>query len=288
MNVLVIGGIFREVLDADSTPRLRYGGSGLTASIASARFGARVALASYVGAEDEEAVRAELCLAGVDDRGVLSVAGASGTFVFPARYDQERPWPMYKPAEALPEKTPWVPNADVVLAFGIPDCNPIDLGWLDTDNSYGTVIWDRQGWLSRARDARAIVQIKAHRRIYIANELEAIEDARADSFDKALLEQPPYGFDAAVVKRGSSGIIVVERTGGAKRQVTVPAYPVFTNSTIGSGDVFAGAFAARLASGDAIYMAAKWGCAAASVSLQAGQNILDADSCGQARELLLK
>ena len=287
MNVLVIGGIYREVLDADTAPRLRYGGSGLTASIASARFGARVALASYVGAEDEEAVRVELCLAGVDDRGVLSVTGASGIFVFPARYDQERPWPMYRPAEALPKKTPWVPNADVVLVFGIPDCDPIDLGWLDTDKSYGTVIWDRQGWLSRARDASAIVQIDAHRRIYVANELEAIEDARADSFDKALLEQPPYGFDAAVVKRGSSGIIVVERTKGAKRQITVPAYPVITNSTIGSGDVFAGAFAARLASGDSIDKAAKWGCAAASVSLQAGQNILDAESCGQARDLLL-
>ena len=286
MNVLVIGGIFREVLEADTVPRLRYGGSGLTASVASARFGARVALVSYVGAEDEDAVRAELRLAGVDDRGVLSVAGASGTFAFPARYDHERPWPLYRPAEALPEKLPQVPEADVVLVFGIPDCDPVDLGWLDKGKSYGTVIWDRQGWLSRARDAGAIVQIEAHRRIYIANELEAIEDARVDSFDKALLEQPPRGFDAAVVKRGSSGITVIERAEGAKSQVIVPAYPVLTNSTIGSGDVFAGAFAARLASGDPIDAAAKWGCAAAAVSLQADQNLLAAESYAQACDLL--
>ena len=54
MDVLVVGGVFREVLKADTAPRLRYGGSGLTASVAAARFGARVALASYVGSEDEQ------------------------------------------------------------------------------------------------------------------------------------------------------------------------------------------------------------------------------------------
>ena len=173
-----------------------------------------------------------------------------------------------------------------MLVFGIPDCDPVDLGWLDKGKSYGTVIWDRQGWLSHAREASAIVQIDAHRRIYIANELEAIEDTRVDSFDKALLEQPPRGFDAAVVKRGSSGITVVERAEGAKRQVIVPAYAVLTNSTIGGSDVFAGAFAARLASGDSRDKAAKWGCAAASVSLQADQNLLSAESCSQACDLL--
>ena len=286
MNVLVVGGIFREVLNADTAPCPRYGGSGLTASVASARFGARVALASYVGAEDEETVRAELHLAGVDDRGVLSVAGASGTFAFPTRYDQKRPWPMYRPAEALPEKSPCVSEADVVLVFGIPDCDPVDLGWLGAGKSYGIVIWDRQGWLSRARDASTILQVDAHRRIYVANEFETMEDARVDSFDEALLDQPPRGFDAAVVKRGASGVVVVEKAGGNKRQAIVPAFPVRTNSNIGSGDVFAGFFAASLASGDPIDTAAKWGCAAAAVSLQVNQNLLTAESYAQARDLL--
>ena len=286
MDVLVIGGIFREVLDADTAPRPRYGGSGLTASVASARFGALVALASYVGAEDEEAVRAELQLAGVDDRGVLSVAGASGTFAFPTRYDHKQPWPMYRPAEALPQELPQIPEADVVLVFGIPDCDPVELGWLGARESYGTVIWDRQGWLSRARDASAILQVKSRRRMYLANELETIEDARLDSLDEALLDQPPRGFDAAVVKRGAAGVIVVENSAGIKRQVIVPGFPVRTNSNIGSGDVFAGVFAARLASSDPIDTAAKWGCAAAAVSLKADQNLLNANAYVQARDLL--
>ena len=109
MNVLVVGGIFREVLDADTAPKLRYGGSGLTASVAASRFGAAVTLASYIGAEDEEAVRAELELSGVDDSAVLSLAGACGTFLFPTLAGQERPWPMYRPAESLPQELPQIP-----------------------------------------------------------------------------------------------------------------------------------------------------------------------------------
>ena len=286
MNVLVVGGIFREMLDADTSPRLRYGGSGLTASVAAARFGARVALASYVGAEDEEAVRAELQLAGVDDRAVLSVPGASGTFAFPTHEDQKRPWPMYRPAESLPQEAPQVPSAEIIVAFGIPDCDPVRLGWLGAGENYAIVIWDRQGWLSQARDARAILEIEAARRIYIANELEIIEETRVGSLDEALLVQPPRGFDVAVVKRGDAGVIVAEAGEGNSIPAIVRAFSVSTSSTIGSGDVFAGGFAASLAFGEPPVMAAKWGCAAAAISLQANRNLLAAGAYAQARELI--
>lgn len=286
MDVLVIGGIFREVLDGDTDPRRRYGGSGLVASVAAARFGARVALASYVGAEDEEAVRSELQLAGVDHSAVLSVVGASGTFVFPALDDPKRPWPMYRPAEAFPEDFPQVPEADVVVVFGIPDFDPVALGWLSPEANYETVIWDRQGWLSRARDASAVIGLKARRRIYMANELEAIEDACASSFQDALAEQPPRGFDAAVVKRGAIGVTVIEAEGGIAIQTTIPAFPVRTSSYIGSGDIFAGVFAARLAAGEPIDASANWGCAAAAVSLTGGQNLLTANVWSRASELI--
>ncbi len=286
MNVLVVGGIFREVLDADTSPRVRYGGSGLAASVAASRFGARVALASYVGAEDEEAVRAELQLAGVDDRAVLSVPGASGTFAFPTYQDQRRPWPMYRPAESLPQEVPQIPCADVVVTFGIPDCDPVRLGWLGSGGDYATVIWDRQGWLSRARDAKAVLEIDALKRIYVANELEAIEDSRVSSLDDALLVQPPRGFYAAVIKRGEAGVVVVEAGEDKSSPAIVPAYSVSANSTIGSGDVFAGAFAASLASGEPPLAAAKWGCAAAAISLRTNRNLLSTEAYAQARELI--
>ena len=286
MNLLVIGGVFREVLDGDTSPKLRYGGSGLTASIAAARFGARVALASYVGSEDEKVVRSELETAGVDDSAVLSVPGASGTFVFPTYQDKNRPWPMYRPAESLPREMPKVPRADIVLAFGIPDCDPVESGWLDRSGNYATVIWDRQGWLSRARGSEAILKVKADRRIYMANELEVIDETGVNSLGDAVSILPPPDFDVAVVKRGDIGVVVVEGGRGNASTTIIPSFFVSASSTIGTGDVFAGAFAACLGSGKPVVTAAKYGCAAASISLRSDRILLTGEAYQQACALL--
>ena len=287
MDVLVVGGVFREVLDGDTAPRLRYGGSGLTAAVAAARFGARVALASYVGSEDEKTVRAELELAGVDDRALVTLAGACGTFVFPTHEDRRRPWPMYRPAERLPSQVPDVAGAGVVVVFGVPDFDPVEAGWLGVGDSRATIIWDRQGWLSRARDSKAIVRLRALRRIYLANEFEAVEDAGADSFAEALTVQPPRGFDVAVVKRGDAGVIVLDRNANGTTPIHVPAFRVSVRSTVGSGDVFAGVLAARLAHGEPAASASGWACAAAAVALRTGRNLLTPNAYAQARELML-
>ena len=286
MDVLVIGGIFREVLDADTVPRRRYGGSGLTSSVAAARFGAQVGLASYVGIDDEQAVRAELELAEVDDQTVLSVAGACGTFVYPTHETRRQLGPMYRPAEAIPVEVPEIPDSKIIVAFGIPDFDPLLEGWLSAVNRQATVIWDRQGWLSRARDAGGILRLDALTRIYLANEYEAIDDAQASSIEEAMTVQPVRDFDVAVVKRGKAGVVVIEERHGEVRFTSIPAFPVNTRSTVGSGDVFAGVFAARLALGSSVVKAAKWGCAAAAVSLQAGQNLLTAEAYEQANALM--
>lgn len=285
IDILVIGGIFREVLQGDSNPRSRYGGSGLVAAMSAARLGASVALASYVGREDEEAVRDELHLVGVDDGSVVSVAGACGTFVFPTD-SSDQPWPMYRPAEATPIQPPQVPSAQIVLVFGIPDYDPITEGWLDAVAPFGTVIWDRQGWLSRARDSSAIAGMSLERKIYLANESEAAEEAHTDSIDATLQMQPPSGFDVAVIKGGAKGVTVVERSGDSTRIERIPAFPVQTSSSIGSGDVFAGVFAARLAQKDTPVEAAHWACAAAAVAIQSGANRLGDDADEAVKRLL--
>ena len=273
-DVLVVGGVFREVVDADSDPKLRYGGSGLTAAVTAARIECRVALASYVGSDDEEAVRAELLLAGVDDGPLLTVSGASGTFVFPTEEVPTRPWPMYRPAESIPQQSPLVPEAAVVLAFGIPDFDPVGDGWLRSMLPTTTLIWDRQGWLSRARNADAIIGLPAARKIYLANEAEANEDAEAKGVTRSPAPQPPDGFDVSVIKRGIEGVDVYFRDGLYCHYDHIPTFAVHTVSTIGSGDVFAGAFAGRIAQGDSPASAAKWGCAAASIALQTNDCLL--------------
>ncbi len=62
----------------------------------------------------------------------------------------------------------------------------------------------------------------------------------------------------------------------------VPAYPVNTNRTVGTGDVFAGTLAARLALGDSVAAAARWGCITVAVALESGENLLSAETYLQA------
>ena len=57
-DVLVVGGIFREIHRTPLDRELRYAGSGLTAALAASRLGVSVAIAGYVGDEDFEIVSA--------------------------------------------------------------------------------------------------------------------------------------------------------------------------------------------------------------------------------------
>ena len=282
MDVLVVGGIFREVFDADTKPSMRYGGSGLTASVAAARFGVETALASYVGADDEGAVRTILGEAEVDGGTVIPVDGMCGIFAYATDQGHKQPWPMYRPAEAIPTMIPTLPESKVVLVFGFPDFDPLAEGWLDGIASQTTVIWDRQGWLSRARDASGVLRLGVSKRIYLANEDEAAVDARTSSFEETMAVQPTDGFGAAVIKRGETGVVVAEQSPEGVIFTDVPAYPVNTNCTVGTGDVFAGTLAARLALGDSVAEAARWGCITVAAALEAGENLLSAEAYLQA------
>jgi ribokinase len=271
-DVLVIGGIFREVLDGANGRTVRYGGSGLTAAVAASRLGAWVTLAGAVGREDAEAVDATLAEAGVE-AALIVTEGASGTFVFPEESDSRRPWPMYRPSEGTPHAKPALSSASIIVCFGVPDLDPIAEHWLD-GVSADTLVWDKQGWLSRARDNDCVATVAAGRRIYLANMREAMDDADVSSPESALDIQPPAGFDASVIKDGDAGIVVIERHHGAPRPQRVPPFSVVAASTIGSGDVFAGALAASLADGSDLGTAARAGCAAAAVAIGRGNNLL--------------
>lgn len=269
MSVLVVGGIFREVLDADSTPRPRMGGSGLTAAIVAARLGAQTKLASYVGAEDAEAVFAMLDTANVDRVAIAVLPGASGTFVFPTKERAGQPWPMYRPAEAVPASLPSAGSADVALIFGIPDIDAIQAGSLML-GADGLLVWDRQGFLSRARDWRGAAALEPRRKVYLANLDEAQEEFPASSAEETVAQLPPAGFAAAVVKCGAHGCIVIE-----SERTNVPGFPVDVHSTIGSGDAFAGALAAGLDSGLKLASAARRANAAAAAFLEAGDALAE-------------
>ena len=240
MDVLVVGGIFREVFDADTKPSMRYGGSGLTASVVAARFGVETALASYVGADDEGAVRTILGEAGVDGGAVVPVDGMCGIFAYATDRDHKQPWPMYRPAEAIPTIIPKLPKSKIVVAFGIPDFDPLAEGWLEGLPFQTTVIWDRQGWLSRARDAGGVSRLSASKRIYLANEDEASADANTASLEETVAVQPAEGFDVAVIKRGEEGVVVAERGPSGVIFTSLPAIRVNTTCTVVAGTFLQG------------------------------------------------
>jgi sugar/nucleoside kinase (ribokinase family) len=268
LDVVVVGGVFREILNGDTSPRARLGGSGVTAAVTSARLGAKTALVSYVGEEDASAAFSMLGSSGVDTESVLVLPGASGTFVFPSAAGG-RPWPMYRPAEAVPGNRPEVPEAAVYVVFGIPDFDPVAAGWTQVLSEDAILIWDRQGWISRARDSKPAGALRPRRKVYVANVEEVLEEFPAESEGAAMLALPPARYTAAIVKRGTRGCVVIEIVKGTRRGRTIAAATVHVGSTIGSGDAFAGGLAFRLAKGWSVEEGALAGNAAAGALLEA-------------------
>ncbi len=275
-NVLVVGGIFREIIrrPGDEDPEIRLAGSALTAAVAASRFGASVSVASFVGSEDTEAAHSLLEHASVDTH-LVALDGASGTFAYAGDADADNPQPLYRPAETCPTALPTLPKARVLLAFGVPDFDPVqDPEVQASATTARTLIWDRQGWLSRTRDARAATALGVADRVLLVNAGEAVDEGVLDQDTGEV--RLPGGFNRAVVKDGPRGALVVERLADGRRSL-IPAFPVRPFSTVGSGDLFAGVVAALLALGEDLMMAATHAAAATSVVLASGDTFAPPD-----------
>lgn len=270
-DVVVIGGIFREILPPADRPVRRVGGSGFVAALTAAALGADVALVSFVGEHDALAAMGPLKRAGVDTSAIRVLPGLSGVFALSDLVDRRAPRPSYRPAEHVPASDirASILQAPVVLAFGFPDFDP--LPWIESAvPDGGTFLWDRQGWLSRNIDRLALDELPASRRIYVANLEEMRADANRVTYAAALADQPAASFDAALIKCGRWGTIAIEPE---IRVDFIPAFVTEVVSAIGSGDCFAGAAAARLARGDTLVEAARTGAAAASLFVERQSNI---------------
>jgi sugar/nucleoside kinase (ribokinase family)/nucleoside 2-deoxyribosyltransferase len=269
-DVVVIGGIFREQLPPADRPVRRIGGSGFVAALTAAALGAKVSLVSYVGEHDARAALAPLRRAGVDTSAVEILPGVSGIFSLTDLIDRSAPRPSYRPAEAVPSLPPAVEHvtkAPVVLAFGFPDFDPMT--WITAAvRPGGTLLWDRQGWLSRNINRLQLDELPVATRIYLANLEEMRAEANRERYVEALAEQPAAGFDAALIKCGRWGTVAIT---SANREL-VPAFLATPASVIGSGDCFAGAVAARLAQGDSLGQAAHVGAASASLFVERQSN----------------
>ena len=256
------------------------------AIVAAARFGAEAALVAPVGAEDEGLARDLLRSVRVDGSWLQVVSGASGTFVFPRALDDAQPWPLFRPMESDVDRplSPALPQAQVYLVFGIPDFEPVAAGWLDAAPREASMIWDRQGWLSRARDWTGL-DVPTERRLYLANLDEALAEFGVETADDLWPHLPPDGYESAVVKEGAAGCSVVT-SAAPSTVVTIAGFPVRTASTIGSGDVFAGVLAAKLAERNELQPALRTANAASAAYLAADCDIFAEDLVRRVEALL--
>lgn len=257
MRLLVAGGIFLEEVRG----RRRLGGSGLTAALAAARFGTDVSLAGWVGASEADEAFALLDAAGVDRLGILVLDGATTVYRIGDPADLTMPLPRLIQGAVPDAEVPALPSAGVVLYFGTPGFDPIERRWLDRASEGATLLFDRQGSQSAVLGARMAFTVPAARRVLLTNVHEALSETIARSLSDAINGLPPEGFTDAIVKEGPWGSTLVDRH---RQERPIGAYDITIQSTIGSGDVFAGALAAALCHGTGLAAAANQATAAAA------------------------
>ncbi len=282
IDVLVVGGIYRERL-LGPYPRSRLGGSGLYAAVAAASLGASTALAAAVGADDADELGAILRKAGVEPAAIEIMPGSSAAFVIEDEGEVQTPSVQFEDAHAQPVLTHDPPQARIVLAFGMPDLDPFASGliarWVDRQS---TLIWDRQGSLSRTKDAVAACGVAAPSRIYVANVGEAAQEVGGATPRELIENHPLPGFDYALLKNGRWGTTLLS----GRERTAIPAFRVAASTTIGSGDVFAGALAAGLARGDDFRVASIDAAAAAAVAILEASPLLDSSARSKVDKML--
>ncbi|MBN1607692.1 MAG: carbohydrate kinase family protein [Polyangiaceae bacterium] len=279
MSLLVCGGIFVEELEGRP---LRLGGSGFTAAISAARYGARVSLAGWVGAGQAEAAFARLDEAGVDRVGVVVLDGATTRYRIADPEDLASPMPGVAVGATPTGAVPALPWSPVVMCFGTPGYDVIGARWLDRAAEGSALLFDRQGSQSMVLGARMAATVPATLRILLGNVFEMRTETNEPGLARITGALPVAGFSAAFVKAGVWGVLGVGE-GGAERPLG--AYDVRVRSTIGSGDVFAGVLAGSLSRGVDVFNAAREAVAAAGAWIASGADVPPVDLPARAAQV---
>ncbi|HEX4250647.1 MAG TPA: ribokinase [Pseudonocardia sp.] len=283
--VVVIGSVnIDHVVVADAFPSpgetimgktalVTLGGKGSNQAVAAALGGARTAMIARVG-EDAEGERARAGLAGhgVDVHGVASVpddetgtawitvAAGDNTIIVIAGANHR--WP----ADGDPLEGSGETAAVVLTQLEVP----VDVVQRAAANTRGQFL------LNAAPAAELPDELIELCDVLIVNEHEQAVVARQtasgdDPSDPAVVRHAHLalrerGAGAVVTTLGSAGAIVTDAEGTTTAIGSPPATVV---DTTGAGDAFAGVLAARLAAGDSLLEAARWGTAAGSLAVRA-------------------
>lgn len=251
--------------------RVTGGGKGANQAMAAARAGARVTFVTALG-EDDFGDRAVVTLAaeGIDLAFVQRMPGPSGVALIVVDDDGENAIAVAAGANAELQASHVAPIGDR-LAAG-------DVVLLQLEIPMATVLAAAQ--LARARGARVLLNPAPSPREPLAdalldavtfiapNEHEAeqltgVTVADAAGLTEAAAALHRRGVPYVLITLGARGVFV----SGEGRGVHIPAFPAAAIDTTAAGDVFCGALAVALTEGHAVEAAARFGAAAAAISV---------------------
>jgi len=283
--VVVIGSVnIDHVVVADKFPSpgetimgrtalVTLGGKGSNQAVAAALGGASTAMIARVGADAEgERARNGLTGHGVDVGGVASVPGdetgtawitvAAGDNTIIVIAGANHRWP----ADGDPLDGSGETAAVVLTQLEVP----LDVVQRAAANTGGQFL------LNAAPAAELpdelielcdVLIVNEHEQAVVARQTASGDDpADPAAVRRAHLALRERGAGAVVTTLGSAGAIVTDAEGITTAIGSPPASVV---DTTGAGDAFAGVLAARLAAGDSLLEAARWGAAAGSLAVRA-------------------
>ena len=244
------------------------GGKGANQAVAAARCGAPVAMLGAVGADAFGRDRlADLRAEGIDVEGVAVIDGvASGVALITVEAGGDNRI-AYVPGATLdvaPEAAPAAlerARAGVVLTtLELP--LPTLTALYDAARAAGATVL-----LNATPEAASGTELVRRTDILIVNETEALDllggDRDGQSWEAVAASLRALGPATVVVTLGADGALVAT----ADAVETIPAPPVAAVDTTAAGDAFCGALAARLAAGDDVLSAARYGVRAAALSV---------------------
>lgn len=224
MTVLVVaGGIYRERCVWPEWQRTM--GSAGRAAAAVASFGHPVRLVGYATTDVVEEFLPQAQLDGIDFAPVQATSPITFDYVHGMSIPRVVPDPV-----VIQQEAPIQVTGDIVLRFGMLEGTAVvdaEICVYDPQSAYLPEKFGANG--SRAK--RLAIVANRGEVCALAREKEPVTAARK------LMQAE--GADVVVVKSGSRGAIVVTPSG----EVTVPAYQTSHVWPVGSGDVFAAAFA---------------------------------------------
>ena len=253
----------------------RFGGKGANQAVAAARQGAKVSMIGCVGADDAgRAYRLRLRREGIDAGGVISTRRAlTGTALIAVDREAENTIIVaagangeIKPAAIRAERERIASADALLLQWEIPMATVIEAVRIANQTGVGVVLNP-----SPLRAGFPWGKCRLDTLIVNAGEAQAIFGLRLEDLPAGLVQWQRAlarrSIERLIVTQGAKPTLCVSGAGFLK----VPTVHVRPVDTVGAGDAFTGAFAARRAAGEDISSAMRYAnCAGALATLKPG------------------